>query len=63
MIWTLLVISYVGGPWDGYSSTIPFPSMSECEAAAPQFEAMLGEHLDGTLTCVPIGAAPREANE
>jgi hypothetical protein len=63
MIWTLLVISYVGGPWDGYSSTIPFPSMQACADAIPRVEQMLGPYLDGNITCVPVGAAPREANE
>lgn len=58
MFWTLLVISYVGGPWDGYSSTIPFPSPAACAEAIPQFKVMLGDNLDGSLQCVPIGVAP-----
>jgi hypothetical protein len=49
--WTFLVIT-LGGPYEGYVSTLPYESVEACWEAAPVIEETLSLPID-MVQCVP----------
>lgn len=49
--WTFLVIT-LGGPFDGYASTIPYRSVAECNAAMEIVPTTMGDTPIAMVQCV-----------
>ena len=60
MIKALMVISYIGGPLDGYASVLPFPDARSCGSAMLTVEALVMDAApEVVLQCQQVAQRPK----